>query len=72
MDRQMKSEHDNPTLGLLLCKSKNKVVAEYALGDKSQPMGIAEYQLAQSLPSELQTSLPTIEQIERELGDGHH
>ena len=48
-------------------KSKNKVVAEYALGDKSQPMGIAEYKLAQSLPAELQTSLPSIEQIEREL-----
>lgn len=71
VDRQMKGEHDSPTIGLLLCKSKNKVVAEYALGDKSQPMGIAEYQLAQSLPAELQTSLPTIEQIERELADGH-
>lgn len=41
-DRQVKSEHDNPTIGLLLCKSKNKIVAEYALGDKTQPMGIAE------------------------------
>ena len=71
VDRQVKAEHDNPTIGLLLCKSRNKVVAEYALGDKSQPMGIAEYKLAQSLPTELQTSLPSIEQIERELaGDG--
>ena len=68
MDRQVKSEHDNPTIGLLLCKSKNKVVAEYALGDKTQPMGVAEYQLVASLPVELQTSLPSIEQIERELG----
>jgi len=67
MDRQVKSEHDNPTIGLLLCKSKNKIVAEYALGDKSQPMGIAEYKLLESLPPELQTSLPSIEQIEREL-----
>jgi predicted nuclease of restriction endonuclease-like (RecB) superfamily len=67
VDRQVKSEHDNHTIGLLLCKSKNKVVAEYALGDKAQPMGIAEYKLAESLPAELQTSLPTIEQIEREL-----
>ena len=67
VDRQVKSEHDNPTIGLLLCKSKNKVVAEYALGDKSQPMGIAEYKLLESLPAELQTSLPSIEQIEREL-----
>ncbi|MCL2713627.1 MAG: PDDEXK nuclease domain-containing protein [Alphaproteobacteria bacterium] len=67
VDRQVKAEHDNPTIGLLLCKSRNEVVAEYALGDKSQPMGIAEYRLAQSLPAELQTSLPSIEQIEREL-----
>ena len=67
VDRQVKSEHDNPSIGLLLCKSKNKVVAEYALGDKNQPMGVAEYQLIESLPAELQTSLPSIEQIEREL-----
>ncbi|MCW5262697.1 DUF1016 domain-containing protein [Verminephrobacter eiseniae] len=67
VDRQVKSEHDNPSIGLLLCKSKNKVVAEYALGDKTQPMGIAEYKLLASLPAELQTSLPSIEQIEREL-----
>lgn len=70
VDRQVKSEHDNPTIGLLLCKSKNKVVAEYALGDKTQPMGIAEYKLVESLPAELQTSLPSIEQIERELQGG--
>jgi predicted nuclease of restriction endonuclease-like (RecB) superfamily len=71
VDRQVKGEHDNPTIGLLLCKSKNKIVAEYALGDKTQPMGIAEYKLLESLPAELQTSLPSIEQIERELaGDG--
>ena len=69
VDRQVKAEHDNPTIGLLLCKSKNKVVAEYALGDKSQPMGIAEYKLLESLPENLQTSLPSIEQIESELGD---
>ena len=67
VDRQIKHEQDNPTIGLLLCKSKNKVVAEYALGDKSQPMGIAEYKLLESLPAELQSSLPSIEQIEQEL-----
>lgn len=68
VDRQIKSEHDNPTIGLLLCKGKNKVVAEYALGDKTQPMGIAEYKLLESLPAELQTSLPSIAQLESELG----
>ena len=67
VDRQVKHAQDNSTIGLLLCKSKNKVVAEYALGDKTQPMGIAEYKLLESLPAELQTSLPSIEQIEREL-----
>lgn len=69
VDRQVKHAQDNPTIGLLLCKSRNKVVAEYALGDKSQPMGIAEYKLLESLPPELQTSLPSIEQIERELAN---
>ena len=67
VDRQVKSEQDNPTIGLLLCKSKNKIVAEYALGDKSQPMGIAEYKLLDALPAELQTSLPSIEAIEQAL-----
>jgi predicted nuclease of restriction endonuclease-like (RecB) superfamily len=70
VDMQVKAEQDNPTIGLLLCKSKNKVVAEYALRDKAQPIGVAEYRLIESLPEELQTSLPSIEQIEREL-EGH-
>ncbi len=71
VDMQVKGEQDGPTIGLLLCKSKNKVVAEYALRDKTQPIGVAEYQLIESLPEELKTSLPSIEQIERELEGGH-
>lgn len=67
VDRQVKAEQDSATIGLLLCKSKDKVVAEYALGDKSQPMGIAEYKLLESLPTDLQSQLPSIEAIEREL-----
>lgn len=70
VDRQLRHEHDNPTIGLLLCKSKNKVVAEYALSDKTQPMGIAEFKLPESMPIEWQNSLPSIEQIERELQGG--
>jgi predicted nuclease of restriction endonuclease-like (RecB) superfamily len=70
VDSQMKSEQDNPTIGLLLCKSQNRVVAEYALRDSNKPIGVAEYQLLESLPAELQTNLPSIEQIERELGGG--
>lgn len=67
VDAQLKHPQDSPTIGLLLCKSKNKVVAEYALRDNARPIGVAEYQLVESLPVELQTSLPSIEQIEREL-----
>ena len=70
VDRQMKSTEDQPTIGLLLCKSKNKVVAEYALSDKNQPMGIAEYRLQDSLPETLEVNLPSIEQIEQELQRG--
>jgi len=72
VDRQIKTVEDQTTIGLLLCKSKNKVVAEYALGDKAQPMGIAEYKLRKSLPDPLGTNLPSIEQIERELQGGKH
>lgn len=67
VDAQIKCPEDALTIGLLLCKSRNKVVAEYALRGNSQPIGVAEYQLVESLPIELQTSLPSIEQIEREL-----
>lgn len=68
VDAQLKSKQDASTIGLLLCKTKNRVVAEYALRDSNKPIGIAEYQLVESLPKELQTNLPTIEQIEQELG----
>lgn len=69
VDAQVKSDQDNPTIGLLLCKTRNRVVAEYALRDSSKPIGVAEYQLAQALPEDLLSSLPSIEQIERELGE---
>jgi len=68
VDELRRSETDNPTIGLLLCRDKNEVVAEWALRNTQQPLGIAEYQLIEALPEELQTALPTIEQIERELG----
>lgn len=54
--------------GILLCKSKNKVVAEYALRNMRAPIGVSEYTLSKSLPKELKTKLPTIEQLEAELG----
>ncbi len=67
VDTQVKAEQDSPSIGLLLCKSQNRVVAEYALRDTRKPMGVAEYQLIEALPKDLQTSLPSIEQIENEL-----
>lgn len=67
VDAQLKHEDDAPTIGLVLCKTKSEVVAEYALRDSARPLGVAAYELTQSLPEPLQTSLPTIEQIEREL-----
>lgn len=67
LDAQLKHPQDGPTIGLLLCKSKNEVVAEYALRDNNRPIGVAQYQLVETLPPELKTRLPSIEQIEREL-----
>ena len=67
VDRQIKSEYDNATIGLLLCKTKNKIIAEYALGNNNQPIGIAEYKLVESLPINIKSQLPSIEDIEREL-----
>lgn len=55
-----------PTIGILLCKGKDRVVAEYALSDIHKPMGVSEYELVRSLPDELKSALPTIEQIEAE------
>jgi len=67
VDSQIKNAEDAPTIGLLLCKTRNKVVAEYALRDNSKPIGIAEYQLEQALPANLEDKLPSIERIEQEL-----
>ena len=71
VDDIMKHKDDRPTIGLLLCKGKNKVVAEYALRDINKPIGISQYETAviESLPSELKGSLPSIEEIEQELED---
>jgi predicted nuclease of restriction endonuclease-like (RecB) superfamily len=68
VDSQIKDVTDAPSIGLLLCKTRNKIVAEYALRDNSKPIGIAEYQLAQALPADLEDKLPSIERIEQELG----
>jgi predicted nuclease of restriction endonuclease-like (RecB) superfamily len=66
VDAQIKAADDQPTIGLLLCKTKNRLVAEYALSGIAKPMGVAEYQLVRALPEPLDTKLPTIEQLEAE------
>ncbi len=68
VDDMLKHETDNPTIGLILCQDKNKVLAEYALRGMNKPIGISEYELTRALPEELKSSLPTIEEIEAELG----
>ncbi len=70
VDAQMRAPHDAPTIGLLLCKTRNRVIAEYALRDVNKPIGVAEYELVQALPDTLEGSLPSIERIEAEMGVG--
>jgi predicted nuclease of restriction endonuclease-like (RecB) superfamily len=67
VDAQIKAADDKPTIGLLLCRSQNRLVAEYALSGIDKPIGVAEYQLVRALPEPLDTSLPSIEEIEAEL-----
>lgn len=69
VNKQIKTEQDNPTIGILICKDKDDVVAEYALDDISQPIGIAEYELTKVLREEFKSSLPTVEEIESELSE---
>ena len=63
IDEQVKEENDNPTIGLLLCRHKNNVVAEYTLRDMNKPMGVSEYRIKDYLPENLQNELPSIEEL---------
>lgn len=67
VDRQVKHETDNATIGLILCKTKNKVIAEYALANITSPVGLASYRLTTSLPEALKEQLPDIAEIEEGL-----
>lgn len=67
VDDLLRHQDDQPSVGILLCKSKNKLVAEYALKNIGKPIGVSEYQLMESLPEKLRGSLPTIEQLEQQL-----
>ena len=67
IDGEIKSDRDNPTIGILICKSKNNTVVEYALKDIEKPLGVSEYKITDILPDDYKSSLPTIEEIEKEL-----
>jgi len=64
IDREVKGENDNPTIGILLCKSKDETTAQYTLDSLKQPIGVSEYLLDNSLPENLQNELPSIEDLE--------
>jgi predicted nuclease of restriction endonuclease-like (RecB) superfamily len=68
LDEQVKTPEDQPSIGLVLCRDRNNLVAEYALRDLGKPIGIARYALAGTLPEALKASLPTVEEVEAELG----
>lgn len=67
VDGILKKEEDNPSIGLLLCKSKNNVVAEYSLKDISKPIGVSEYKVTSSLPDNLEKQLPSVEDIQKRI-----
>ncbi len=68
VDSQVRTEADGPTLGILICKSKSDIKVEYSLRDLTKPIGVSEYQITEHLADKLRSSLPTIEQLEAELG----
>jgi hypothetical protein len=68
VDDLLRHPDDKPSVGLIICKTKDRIVAEYALRNTTAPIGISEYKLAESLPADLKGSLPTIEELESELG----
>ena len=67
VDSQLRKHDDNPTIGILLCKKKNKIDVEYALRDIHKPMGISEYILTNAIPDNIKPQLPSVEELEREL-----
>jgi predicted nuclease of restriction endonuclease-like (RecB) superfamily len=64
---KLRGENDNKTIGLLLCRGKSEVLAQYALSGYNQPIGVSDYQLSKAIPEELKSALPTIEEVEEEL-----
>jgi hypothetical protein len=71
VDSQLKRQGDNASIGILLCKKKDKIEVEYALRDMNKPMGITEYRLTDSIPENIKTKLPSIEELEIELSNNN-
>jgi len=69
INHQRKKEFDNPTIGLIICKTKDNIMAQYSLESSSQPIGISEYELSKLLPENYKSALPSIEEIEEGLKD---
>lgn len=69
VDHQLRKEGDNKTIGILVCKDKDEVMARYALESTSQPLGVSSYQLSKLIPEKFKGSLPSIEEIEANLKD---
>lgn len=67
VDSLIKDQTDNPTIGILLCRDKNSVEAEFSLRDINKPMGVSEFLITENLPENLKSSLPTVEELENEL-----
>lgn len=67
IDAQLKQDNDNPSIGLLLCKSKNNIIAEYALKDMSKPIGVSEYTVTRTVPKELEELLPSEKDIQNRI-----
>jgi len=67
VDDTLRGEHDNKTIGLLLCNGGDKVVAQYALSGYDQPIGVSDYQLSKAIPDNLKSALPTVEEVEEEI-----
>jgi len=70
VDEYLRHPDDNPAIGIVLCKTRKKLIAEYALRNTKSPIGVSEYKLTRAIPAKLKSSLPSIEELERELGNG--
>ena len=68
VDAQLKKDQDAPSIGLLLCKSKNNLVAEYSLRDVNKPIGVSEYRITSQLPNDLMAQLPSVEDLQNRIG----